>query len=68
LSEVADVVYKCSHYYDPELERGIHFRDPEIGIEWPLPVDELVPSERDRNAPTLAEVADTLPFVYDGES
>jgi dTDP-4-dehydrorhamnose 3,5-epimerase len=68
LSEVADVVYKCSHYYDPELERGIHFRDPEIGIEWPLPVDELVPSERDRNAPTLADVADTLPFVYDGES
>jgi dTDP-4-dehydrorhamnose 3,5-epimerase len=35
-----------------------------VGIEWPLPTEELIPSERDANAPTLAEVADELPFEY----
>ena len=63
-SEVADVVYKCSSYYDPELERGIAYDDPDVGIEWP-PL-ELVPSKRDATAPRLREVADELPFVYGG--
>ncbi|MDQ3720769.1 MAG: dTDP-4-dehydrorhamnose 3,5-epimerase, partial [Actinomycetota bacterium] len=34
-SEVADVTYKCSSYYEPEIERGIAYDDPEVGIEWP---------------------------------
>src|SRR5215210_1519965 len=58
LTEVADVLYKCSSYYDPELERGIAYDDPDIGIEWPDL--DLVVSERDARAPRLAEVADQL--------
>ena len=34
-SEVADVIYMCSTYYDPETESGISYRDPDVGIEWP---------------------------------
>ncbi len=64
LSEIADVCYKQTGYYDPELERGIAFDDPEIGIEWALSRDELVPSERDARAPRLSEIADELPFVF----
>jgi dTDP-4-dehydrorhamnose 3,5-epimerase len=64
LSDVADVLYKQSAYYDPAVERGIAWDDPEIGIEWPLPLDELIVSERDAAAPRLAEVAADLPFVY----
>jgi dTDP-4-dehydrorhamnose 3,5-epimerase len=64
LSETADVLYKQSAYYDPAVERGIAWDDPEIAIEWPLPVDELIVSERDRQAPKLAEVAAELPFRY----
>ncbi|MEX1140756.1 MAG: dTDP-4-dehydrorhamnose 3,5-epimerase [Thermoleophilaceae bacterium] len=60
-SDVADVVYKCSSYYDGELERGIRFDDPDVGIEWPAGVD-LHPSRRDVEAPLLREVADALPF------
>jgi dTDP-4-dehydrorhamnose 3,5-epimerase len=60
LSETADVVYKVSRYYDPEAERGIVFDDPRIGIRWP--VDEPLVSERDRTNPTLAEIAEDLPF------
>jgi len=60
-SEVADVVYKCSSYYDAETESGIAYDDPAIGIEWPLGVEPIV-SERDETAPRLADVADRLPF------
>jgi dTDP-4-dehydrorhamnose 3,5-epimerase len=61
LSEVADFVYKCTNYYDPATEAGIRFDDPDVGIEWPGGV-ELLYSERDATAPTLADVADSLPF------
>jgi dTDP-4-dehydrorhamnose 3,5-epimerase len=64
VSDLADMVYKQSNYYSPETERGIRYDDPDVGIEWPLPVEQLVPSERDANAPTLAEVAAELPFEY----
>jgi dTDP-4-dehydrorhamnose 3,5-epimerase len=66
LSDVADVIYKQSAYYDPELERGIAWDDPDVGIDWPLPRQELIVSERDAKAPLLSELADELPFVYGG--
>jgi dTDP-4-dehydrorhamnose 3,5-epimerase len=61
VSETADFVYKCTNYYDPATEAGIRFDDPEVGIEWPDV--ELLYSERDRVAPRLSEVADSLPFT-----
>src|SRR5215217_9481944 len=62
LSETADFVYKCTNYYDAATESGIRFDDPDVGIEWPADV-ELLFSQRDRDAPRLAEVADSLPFT-----
>ena len=59
LSDEADVLYRLSTYYDPELETGVAWDDPELGIEWPI-TDPLI-SERDRDAPRLADVATTLP-------
>jgi dTDP-4-dehydrorhamnose 3,5-epimerase len=60
LSEEADVTYLLSNAYDPATEAGIAWDDPDIGVEWP--VDEPLLSDRDRQAPKLAEVADSLPF------
>jgi dTDP-4-dehydrorhamnose 3,5-epimerase len=60
LSEVADVAYLCSSTYDPATEAGIAWDDPEVGVEWP--VAEPLLSERDKQAPRLAEVVDLLPF------
>jgi dTDP-4-dehydrorhamnose 3,5-epimerase len=60
LSEVADVAYQLSSLYDPATEAGIAWDDPDIGVEWPLA--EPLLSERDKSAPRLAEVADSLPF------
>jgi len=62
VSDEADVVYKCSSYYDPATEAGIAYDDPDVGIAWPG--IELTVSERDRTAPRLAEIADALPFVF----
>jgi dTDP-4-dehydrorhamnose 3,5-epimerase len=63
LSDVADVVYKTSTYYDRELEGGFAFDDPDVAVEWPA-ILELVASERDRSAPRLKDIEGTLPFVY----
>ncbi len=60
-SDEADVVYKCSSYYDGATESGIAYDDPAVGIVWPTDVEPIV-SERDATAPTLASIADTLPF------
>jgi dTDP-4-dehydrorhamnose 3,5-epimerase len=60
LSDVADVAYLCSSTYDPATESGIAWDDPDVAVEWPIA--EPLLSDRDRNAPALAEVAETLPF------
>jgi dTDP-4-dehydrorhamnose 3,5-epimerase len=60
LSDVADFVYKVTSYFDPATESGFSFADPDVGIEWPD--GELIYSQRDRDAPRLAEIADSLPF------
>jgi dTDP-4-dehydrorhamnose 3,5-epimerase len=62
-SDVADVAYKCSSYYDAATEAGIAFDDPGVGIEWPSGFEWIV-SPRDMSAPRLVEVADALPFMY----
>jgi dTDP-4-dehydrorhamnose 3,5-epimerase len=60
LSDIADVLYKVSSYYDPETESGIAWDDPDVAVEWPISEPQL--SERDRTAPKLADAADSLPF------
>jgi dTDP-4-dehydrorhamnose 3,5-epimerase len=64
LSEVADVMYKQTGYYDPDVERGIAWDDPDIAIDWSLPAGELSVSERDAAAPRLSEIAAGLPFEW----
>jgi dTDP-4-dehydrorhamnose 3,5-epimerase len=64
LSDVADVLYKQTAYYDPAVERGIAWNDPDIAIDWPLPLDHLVVSERDAAAPRLRELEHELPFKW----
>jgi dTDP-4-dehydrorhamnose 3,5-epimerase len=60
LSEVADVCYQVSSLYDPATEAGIAWDDPEVGVDWQ--VAEPLLSERDKKAPKLAEIGDSLPW------
>jgi dTDP-4-dehydrorhamnose 3,5-epimerase len=58
LSDSADVLYRVSTYYDPELERGVAWDDPEIAVDWPI--RDPVLSDRDRSAPRLDQVEAAL--------
>ena len=67
LSEVADVVYKCSSYYDAATEAASPTTTPTSASPGPPDVEPIV-SERDATAPRLADVADALPFLSRGLS
>jgi len=62
LSEVADVVYKLTSLYDPETESEVAWDDPDVAVDWP--VDDPLLSDRDKSAPWLSEVTESLPFTY----
>lgn len=53
LSAATEIQYKCTATYNGKAEGAISWNDPAIGIEWPL--KEVIVSDKDRNAPTLAE-------------
>lgn len=53
LSDVTEIQYKCTGIYNSKGESAIRWNDPAIGIEWPL--TDVIVSDKDRNARTLAE-------------
>ena len=67
LQDDSTVMYLCSAPYAPQREHTIAATDPAIGIEWPLPAEELLLSGRDAVAPSLAEVraAGALPTWHE---
>ena len=59
-SETALFVYKCTEFYNPELEGCVRWDDPEIGLDWPI--RDPVLSDKDKAAPLLNEISkDKLP-------
>ena len=63
LTPNCNVQYKVDEYYSKEHDGGIAFDDPALNIQWPMPVDKLVLSEKDTMHPTLAEFDN--PFVWE---
>ena len=55
LSDEAVFQYKCDAYYAPQSEGAIAWDDPELGICWGMPADEVILSEKDRNHPKLKD-------------
>ena len=55
LSDRARFTYKCDAFYAPESEGSVNALDPELGIDWPIPVGERRFSEKDRRAPAFAD-------------
>lgn len=55
LSESAIFQYKCDNYYCPSAEGGIAWDDPELGIDWKIPAEDILLSDKDRHHPSLSE-------------
>lgn len=53
LSEEAVFQYKCDNYYNKESESGIHYADPDLSIDWKLPANDLIVSDKDQELPFL---------------
>lgn len=51
LSEFAIFAYKCDNFYSPSTEGGIHYADLDLAIDWRLPADKILVSEKDRKNP-----------------
>lgn len=60
ISEYADFFYKCTSFYSPDTERSVRWDDPDLAIDWPI--DEPLISNKDAQAPLLAE-APVLPTM-----
>lgn len=63
LSETAVFQYKCDEYYHPESEGGISIFDKSLGIDWIIPLETAVLSEKDTKHTCLSDF--DSPFAYD---
>ena len=55
LSDEAIFQYKCDDFYHPEAEGAIAWDDPDIAIEWLIPTEDVILSEKDKCHPFLRE-------------
>jgi dTDP-4-dehydrorhamnose 3,5-epimerase len=55
LSEEAIFQYKCDEYYAPDYEGAICYDDPDLGIDWKLPLEDVILSEKDKKHPRLRD-------------
>ena len=62
LSDVAVFQYKCDEFYHPKADAGISILDESLGIDWRIPLEEAVLSEKDTRHPLLSGFES--PFVY----
>lgn len=65
LSEEAVFQYKCDNLYAPESEGAIQWNDPALGIDWRIPVADVVLSEKDKKHPLLAECVELFDYRID---
>ena len=64
LSERAEVLYKCDNFYNKEAEAGIIYNDPTLQIDWQIPAELAIVSEKDKILPLLADCNNS--FVFEG--
>ena len=56
MSPTAIVSYKCDNYYNPESEGSVLWNDPQLEIDWRVPLEDVVLSEKDGESPLLGEI------------
>jgi len=54
--------YKCDAFYNKESEGGISFKDPALNIDWKIPTDKAIISDKDKDLPSLKDCKNTFEF------
>ena len=62
LSDEAVFQYKCDEFYAPQSEGGINLYDEALGIDWQIPRDEAILSDKDKTYPNLSEIISNFEF------
>lgn len=62
LSETAEVLYKCDVFYNKESEAGIMYNDPALNIDWKVPTDKAIISDKDLVHPYFANCKNSFVF------
>jgi dTDP-4-dehydrorhamnose 3,5-epimerase len=57
-----EVTYKVDAYFAPELDTGVRFDDPDLAISWPIPHQEIILSDKDRELPRLRDLPAIFPY------
>lgn len=65
LSEEAVFQYKCDNYYAPQSEGAVAWDDPDLAIDWKVPSDKVILSEKDRNHPMLKDAPEIFDYSED---
>lgn len=65
LSEEVIFQYKCDDFYAPECEGAIAWDDPDLGIDWGIPAEDVILSEKDRNHPRLKDAGELFDYSVD---
>jgi dTDP-4-dehydrorhamnose 3,5-epimerase len=60
LEDDTEVLYKTSEYYDPRLDRGIIWNDPDLAIKWPEVENDIILSEKDKKNPKFRDLAQVI--------
>ena len=60
LSDEAVFQYKCDNYYAPDSEAAIRWDDPDLAIDWGIPAEDVILSEKDAHHPALKEIEDVF--------
>lgn len=61
LEDDTEVLYKTTDYYAPQVDRGVAWNDPALGIDWGIAPNAVTLSEKDRKQPRLAEIGVVFP-------
>ena len=64
LTDTATFAYKVDNYHSPECDRGLAFDDRELNIDWQLPKQQLLLSDKDTQQPTLAALTDSFDYNH----
>lgn len=62
LSDEVVFQYKCDNYYAPQSEGAVIWNDPDLGIDWRIPQEDVVLSDKDRCHPAFKELDDVFFF------